>query len=97
MTKEELGTLILASERQFYATAKTILYSDHDCADAIQETIVKAFVKLPTLKKDAYAKTWLIRILINDCYNILRKEQAGTVEGSKEELLKADRRNNRLQ
>ena len=64
MTKEELGTLILASERQFYATAKTILYSDHDCADAIQETIVKAFVKLPTLKKDAYAKTWLIRILI---------------------------------
>ena len=48
MTKEELGTLILASERQFYATAKTILYSDHDCADAIQETIVKAFVKLPT-------------------------------------------------
>ena len=49
MTKEELGTLILASERQFYATAKTILYSDYDCADAIQETIVKAFVKLPTV------------------------------------------------
>ena len=88
MTKEELGTLILASERQFYATAKTILYSDHDCADAIQETIVKAFVKLPTLKKDAYAKTWLIRILINECYNILRKE-------NRQELLK-DRRKNCL-
>ena len=88
MTKEELGTLILASERQFYATAKTILYSDHDCADAIQETIVKAFVKLPTLKKDAYAKTWLIRILLNECYNILRKE-------NRQELLK-DRRKNCL-
>lgn len=88
MTKEELGTLILASERQFYATAKTILYSDHDCADAIQETIVKAFVKLQTLKKDAYAKTWLIRILINECYNILRKE-------NRQELLK-DRRKNCL-
>ena len=43
MTKEQLGSLILDSERQLYSTAKTILFSDHDCADAIQETIVKAF------------------------------------------------------
>lgn len=41
--KEQLGSLILDSERQLYSTAKTILFSDHDCADAIQETIVKAF------------------------------------------------------
>ena len=43
MTKEQLGTLILDSERQMYSTAKSMLYSDQDCADAIQETIVKAF------------------------------------------------------
>lgn len=74
MTKEELGRLILESERQLYSTAKTIIYNDQDCADAIQETIVKAFSKIHTLKKEEYAKTWLIRILINECYNILRKE-----------------------
>ena len=45
MTKEELGQLILSSERQLYATAKTILADDQDCADAIQESIVKAFSK----------------------------------------------------
>ena len=45
MTKEQLGSLILDSERQLYSTAKTILFSDYDCADAIQETIVKAFVR----------------------------------------------------
>ncbi len=73
MTKEELGTLVLASERQLYSTAKTILYSDQDCADAIQETIVKAFSKINTLRNDRFAKTWLIRILINECYTILRK------------------------
>ena len=39
MTKEKLGTLILSSERQLYVTAKTILFDDQDCADAIQETI----------------------------------------------------------
>lgn len=51
MTKEALGELILSSERQLYATAKTILSDDQDCADAIQESIVKAFSKIDTLKK----------------------------------------------
>ena len=74
MTKEELGTLILNSERQLYSTAKTILINDQDCADAIQETIVKAFSKIGTLRNDKYAKTWLIRILINECYNVLRQK-----------------------
>ena len=73
MTKEQLGTLILDSERQLYSTAKTMLFSDQDCADAIQETIVKAFSKIDTLRNDKYAKTWLIRILINECHTILRK------------------------
>ena len=73
MTKEELGTLILDSERQLYCTAKTILFNDQDCADAIQETIVRAFSKIGTLRDDRYARTWLIRILINECYTFLRK------------------------
>ena len=73
MTKEQLGNLVLDSERQLYSTAKTILFSDQDCADAIQETIVKAFSKIDTLKNDKYARTWLIRILINECYNLVRK------------------------
>ena len=70
---EQLGTLVLGSERQLYSTAKAILCSDQDCADAIQETIAKAFSKIGTLRNDRYAKTWLTRILINECYAILRK------------------------
>ena len=65
--------MILSSERQLYATATTILSDDQDCPDAIQESIVKAFSKIDTLKKDRYAKTWLMRILINECYNIARR------------------------
>ena len=75
MKKEELGELIMASEDAMYHVAKTLLYSDADCADAIQAAIVKAFSKLYTLKKDAYAKTWLMRILLNECYSVMRKEK----------------------
>ncbi|MCU6724296.1 RNA polymerase sigma factor sigV [uncultured Clostridium sp.] len=75
MTKEQLGNVILESQHQMYATAKAILKDDHDCADAIQETIVKAFAKLDTLRKDRFVKTWLMRILMNECYNICRHSE----------------------
>jgi RNA polymerase sigma-70 factor (ECF subfamily) len=73
VTKEKLGEVILASERQMYATAKSILQRDTDCADAIQEAIVKAFSGIDQLRRDKYAKTWLMRILINECYNLCRQ------------------------
>lgn len=58
-----------------YHIAKSLLYNDADCADAIQEAIVKAFSKLHTLKDDSYARTWLIRIVMNECYVIMRREK----------------------
>lgn len=75
MVKEQLGELILTSQDTLYRVLKTILKNDTDCADAISETIVKAFPKIHTLKQDNYAKTWLVRILINECYSILRQKK----------------------
>lgn len=75
MTKEQLGNLIIASEDTMYRVAKTLLRNDADCADAIQEAIVKAFSGLHTLRKDSYGKTWLVRIVINECYAIMRREK----------------------
>ncbi|MDD3219696.1 MAG: RNA polymerase sigma factor [Lachnospiraceae bacterium] len=75
MTKEQLGNMIIASEDHLYRVAKLLLNNDADCADAIQEAIVKAFSKLHTLRNDKYARTWLIRILMNECYTTMRKEK----------------------
>lgn len=73
MTKEELGNLILSNKDSFYRISKTILTEDVDCSDAISAAIVKAFSNLNGLRKDKYAKTWFVRILINECYAILRQ------------------------
>lgn len=75
MTKEQLGELVIASEDTMYHVAKTLLKNDADCGDAIQEAIVKAFAKRDTLRSDTYGKTWLIRILINECYMIMRRSK----------------------
>ena len=75
MKREQLGQLILASEDSMYHVAKSLLYNDADCRDPSEGHHAKAFDKIGTLKQDTYAKTWLLRILINECYEIMRKEK----------------------
>ena len=55
-----------------YKVARGILDNDEDAADAMQDTILTCFEKIHTLKKPEYFKTWMIRILINECNKIHR-------------------------
>ena len=70
--KEAFVKLVENYQVSMYKTAIAILQNDEDAADAIQETILKCYEKLSTLKKDSYFKTWMIRILINNCNEMLR-------------------------
>ena len=72
MDKQTFTDLVLDAEHTLYRVSKTILREDHDCEDAVQEAILKAYQKLDTLREERYFRTWLIRILINECYRIRR-------------------------
>jgi len=65
---------VLEAERTLYHVSKTILSVDQDCEDAVQSAILKAYEKLNTLKEEQYFKTWIIRILLNECYRLKRRE-----------------------
>lgn len=75
MTKEQFSAKILAAEQSLYRVAKSLLNNDEDCADAIQNAILKAYSKLYTLKNENYFKTWMTRIVINESYAILREKK----------------------
>lgn len=75
MTNEEFAKIVTDTAAVMYRVSKSILKRDEDCEDAVQEAIAKAFSKLWSLKNDSYAKTWLIRIVINECYSILRQKK----------------------
>lgn len=64
--------LISENKASMYRVAKGILKTEIDISDAIQETIFKAFRGLSKLKNHNYFKTWLLKILINECNMILR-------------------------
>ena len=75
MNKEEFTQKILAAELSLYRVAKSILHNDEDCADAIQNAILKAWQKRHALQKKESFKTWLTRIVINECYKIIKESQ----------------------
>ncbi|WP_040210427.1 sigma-70 family RNA polymerase sigma factor [Clostridium polynesiense] len=68
--KDSFIHLIEHLESYMYKVSKSMLYSDSDCADAIQETILKAYKNIASIKNPQFFKTWLIRILINECNKI---------------------------
>ena len=76
--KEAFLALINESRLNIYRVAKGILNNQHDIEDAIQNTVINSFEKIKSLKNDEFFRTWIIRILINECNTILRKNRKVT-------------------
>lgn len=71
---EAFTRIVLSMKMKMYGLAYSILRSNDDCADAMQETILKAYKSLHTLKKPEYFQSWIFRILINECNQLLRNK-----------------------
>ena len=67
--------LILQMKDEFYKIAKIRLKNDDDVFDAIQETMLLAYKSLKKLKYNQYLKTWIIKILINECNKIYKNNK----------------------
>ena len=61
-----------------YKMASAYLKNDEDVADAIQDTILSCYENLKSLKQNRYFKTWMLRILINKCKDILKQKKQVT-------------------
>ena len=75
MKQQQFVTEVLAAEKQLYGIARSMLKREVDCEDAIQNTLLRAYANLKNLRNDKFFRTWLTRILINECYRILKKER----------------------
>jgi RNA polymerase sigma-70 factor (ECF subfamily) len=67
---EAFAELMSSVKRDMYRVAKGCLRNDDDAADAISSAVLSCFEHLPELREPRYFKTWLIRILINECGKI---------------------------
>ncbi len=58
-----------------FRVAFAILRNRTDCEDAAQSAVLKAYRNLGTLKQRGYFKTWLISILKNECFDMLKRRR----------------------
>lgn len=70
--KDAFTELMQLYMRDMYRTAIAILINEENAADVLQDTTLTCWEKISTLKKAEYFKTWMTRILINHCYDIIR-------------------------
>ena len=69
------STLIKSYEKDLYKVAIAMTKNDDDALDCIQEAILQAYISIKDLRQDEYFKTWLIKILINKCNALLKKNK----------------------
>ena len=66
---------VLKIERLLYHVSWSMLSSQEDCADAVQEALTRAWQKRDTLRNLKAFRGWLVQILTNVCKDMLRKRQ----------------------
>lgn len=73
--KEAFITLIEGQKETLKRIAYAWLKDEEDIADVIQDTILDAYEHIGQLKKAVYFRTWIVRILINNCTRLYRKNK----------------------
>ena len=77
---EAFTKLVLAIEKDLYCIAKSKINNENDIDDIIQETMIIAFLNIKKLKNNSYFKTWIIRILINNCNKFYKRRKHKSID-----------------
>lgn len=75
MKEAEFCSRIRSMQQTLYRVSYGILPRESDREDALQECILKAWQYMGRLRDERLFETWIVRILINECYAIGRKQR----------------------
>ena len=82
--KQAFTNLILSIQRDLYCIAKSKIENENDIDDIIQETMIIAFLNIKKLKNNKFFKTWIIKILINNCNKFYKRKKLKSIEQNDE-------------
>ena len=75
MDERAFTRMLLENEQMLYRIACGLLRSEEDRRDAMQDAALKAWQNRKNLREEKHCKTWLVRILINECHSLCRKKK----------------------
>jgi RNA polymerase sigma-70 factor, ECF subfamily len=67
--------LFYRHHRQLYRLAQISSRNPEDAADALQDAMLKAHRSAPAFRHDSAVSSWLYRIVVNACFDRLRRYQ----------------------
>jgi len=73
--KEAFEELIRRHQHRVFAVAGGILKRREDVEDIAQQVFVKAYFSIKRLDQRAAFSTWLYKITVNECWDLLRKKK----------------------
>lgn len=69
------AALVREHQDQLYRVALRMVGDPQDAQDAVQEAFLQAWQHLPSFRGDAQFLTWITRILLNRCSNLIRSRR----------------------
>lgn len=75
MTGEDFARRVTELTPVLYRMCYMQLRTAADREDAVQEAIFRAWEKRGTLRKEEFFKSWLIRILLNVCHDMQKRQK----------------------
>ena len=73
------GALMKRHNQLLFRTARSILSSDAEAEDAVQEGYLRAWRALASFRADSRVATWLVRIVTNEALGRLRRTRAQVI------------------
>ena len=72
---ESFGVLVERHEKRLFRLCERMLQNPEEARDAAQEVFLKAFRKAGSYRPSGRVYTWLYRIAVNHCLNLLRRRR----------------------
>ncbi len=73
--KEAFEALVVRHQSRVFAVAGGILRNREDVEDIAQQVFLKAYFSLRRFDQRAAFSTWLYKITVNECWDVLRKRK----------------------
>ena len=67
--------LIENNQVSLLKVCRGFLHNESDAADIVQETFIEVFQSVSNFREEAKLSTWLYRIAVNKCLNLIRKRK----------------------
>ena len=88
--EQKVEQVLLENYNRYYRLAYSYVHKEADAEDIVQNAAHKAILNSDKLKQEAYASTWVYRIVLNEIYRVLAQKPTVLIDDAYVEQGKED-------